>query len=286
MTEHGDAPIFERPLAPWISQGMLDSGWYHLGGAVARAVDIAGVRLPAERIALWGLDYAGSPFTRDADVLDVIRFRQHPLMSLRKPSEDGERKRPWPTYPHDLLAGATIAPVWLLERTRVPAGSELWRIEHSGEQRLLASYDGPAMGWRGGHGYFPPVHFVGTRAKWGDLDVPAELVGEDDVELVVVGRDAPQGFDEVRPDVWRCVVARADVDELFELVLTCTYRDVPCRILQHKDRQSRLLLLDDDPTTAQQLGAEEVDIGIFEITVDTSALQDVSGTTRSLQASS
>jgi hypothetical protein len=279
MSDAAPPEVLEKVVAPWISTGILEQGYYHLGGHVARAVDVAGLT-PSQLLDAWGLRYDGSPFPGDAGHVDVLRFPVHPLMLLSTPAD--ATPRPWPTYPNGFLGGPNVVPVWRLDRTRVPIGGELWRRSTTGDE-LLASFEGPAMGWRGSRGYFPPVHFVGTRAKWSELDLPAEISRDGtSVELVSVSAAAPVGFDQVRPEVWRRVVLRAEVDQLFELVLTCTYEGVPCRILQHTPAKSRVLLLTDDPEDARRLAAEEADIGAFELTVDTAKLTDVGGTTREL----
>jgi len=283
MTDTESPQVLERVVPPWISAGILQQGYYHLGGAVARAVDVAGL-LPGELLDTWALHYDGSPFVDHPDHVDVLRFPVHPLMQLTTPAPTADR--PWPTYPMGFLFGETVAPVWNLERTRVPVGAELWRCTADGEA-LLATFAGPAMGWQGASGYFPPIHFVGARAKWRDLDVPAELSRDrNSVELTVVGSSGPDGFEQVRPDVWRREVPRSEVEQFFELVLACTYRDLPCRILQHTAQQSRLLLLTDDSDDARRVGAEEADIGVFEVTAPTADLADVGGTTREMAAAS
>ena len=95
------------------------------------------------------------------------------------------------------------------------------------------------------------------------------------VELITVGRGAREGFAEVRPDVWRRSVPRAEVDCVFEPVLTCTYRDIPCRILQHTRDRSHLLLLSDHPANAAWLGAAEVDVGSYEVVAPTAELTNL-----------
>jgi len=272
------AEVLQKVVAPWVSRGILEQGYYHLGGAVARAVDVAELTTPKAVLDAWRLRYEGSPFPADPDYVDVLRFSMHPLMSLTAPADI---ERPWPTFANGFLGGEALAPVWMLERTRVPAGAELWRLQRDGEQRHLATYVSPGQGWSGGRGYYPPVHLVGTRAKWLDLDVPADIVGDGtEVELVVVGETAPDGFQQVRVGVWCRTVPRTEVAELFELTLTCRYRSVPCRIIQRTSDQTRLLLLDDDPDTVRQLNAEEADIGSFEITASTAELTDIAGVTR------
>ena len=276
---NGTADILEKVVPPGISSGILQQGYDHVSGYVVRALEVAGLS-PAQLVREWGLTYPGSPFPDQPEHLDVLRFRSHPLMALRKPGTADPR--PWPTYPNGFLLGPSSAPIWHLERTRLPVAAELWRTTAS-EGTLLATFEGPARGWRGSRGYHPPTDFVGARAVWRDLDLPAELSRDGaTVELIVVGRAAPEHFHEVRPDVWRRSVPRSEVDRVFELVLTCTYRDVACRILQRTPDQSRLLLLTDHPDDVQWVGAEEADIGSYEVVAATAELTDLHGTIREL----
>jgi hypothetical protein len=272
--------ILQKVVTPWVSKAFYNQGYYHLGGPVSRAVDVAALTTPAQILDAWGLRYDGSPFGDDPEFVDVLRFRAHPLMALTNPFDAPQR--PWPTYSNGFLSGAGVgAPVWTLDRTRVPAGAELWRVERDGQQRFLTVFTGPARGWADSRGYFPPIHLVGTRAKWRDLDVPADLVGDgNSVELAVVGDTAPEGFEQVRVGVWSREVPRDDVSELFEVIITATYRDVQCRIIQHTPIESRILLLTDDPDTVSALNVQEADIGVFEATVPTAELSDIAGQSR------
>lgn len=272
--------VMQKLVTPRVSQAFFQQGYDHLGGAIVRAGDVADLTTPSAIVQAWQMDYEGSPFAADPEFVDVLRFPVHPLMTLTTPVD--APARPWPTYSTGFLGGpGVVAPVWMLERTRVPAGAELWRIERDGAQRLLTVFGGPARGWDGAHGYFPPVQLIGTRAKWRDLDVPADLVGDGNhVELAVVGDIAPDGFEQVRPGVWAGAVPRDDVTELFEVVITATYRGVACRILQQTPAESRIVLLTDDPDEAHRVGAQESDIGMFELTVATDELTDISGQTR------
>jgi hypothetical protein len=274
------AEVLEKVVAPAISEAFYRHGYYHVGGPVARAVDVAELTTAAAILDAWRLRYDGTPFAPDPDHVDVLRFRVHPLMSLSNPTDTPSR--PWPTYPTGFLGtNGTAAPVWVLDRTRVPAGAELWRVKRDGSQECLTMFTGPARGWAGAIGYFPPVHLVGTRAKWNGLDVPADIVGDGSmVELALVGDAAPDGFEQFRVGVWSRSVPREEVSELFELVVNATYREIPSRVIQHTPTQSRILLLTDDPHVARSVDAEEVDIGTFEVNVPTAELSGLAGHTR------
>jgi hypothetical protein len=266
------ADILEKVVPPRISSDILSRGYDHVGGYVVRAQDVAGLS-PAQLTTEWALTYPGSPFPAQPEHLDVLRFRRHACMTLREPGPMDPR--PWPTYSDGFLLGTSSTPVWSLERTRLPVAAELWRTTGS-EEIQLATFEGAARGWRGSRGYQRPTDFVGTRALWHDHDLPAELSRDGaTVELIAVGRAAPDGFDEVRPDVWRRSVPRSEVDCVFEPVLTCSYRDVPCRILQHTGDRSHLLLLSDHPENSSWLGAAEVDVGSYEVVAPTAELTNL-----------
>lgn len=278
----GTVEWMHKLLVPWLVQGVMEQGYDHLQGPVHRAQDAAALMTPDALVRAYGLDGDGSPFGAAPTVVHVLQFRVHPLMRLQRPADRG--LRPWPTFGNGFLRGDSLAPVWLLDLTRVPSGSQLWQVPADGQARVVAQYDGPATGWRGGRGYFPPLHLIGTRAQWRDLDVPADLSADRSrVSLAVTGDQAPhEGFVQARPGVWTRELAVADVTRVFDLTLTCTWRDVPCRIIQHTAQQSRLLLLTDDPDTIATVGGEEVEPGVYEVTAPSSELVDVQGATRDL----
>jgi hypothetical protein len=170
----------ERLVTPEAARAVLERGYDQVGGPVIRAGDLAGLGSD-ELLSAWGMRYPGTPFAADSDQVFVLRFPVHPLIALTTPRPDSAR--PWPTYPLGFLPAPNPTPVWLLERTRLPPGSQLLRRSGFDEQPL-ASYRGPAWGWQDADGralaYVPPLALVGTRARWRDLDVPAELIADTD----------------------------------------------------------------------------------------------------------
>lgn len=279
-TDRGSADLMQKLLMPWLVGGILEQGYYHLGGPVSRAADVDDLRRPADLVAAHGLLAADGRFGPAPERVGVLRFPVDPLMELRRPTSSGPR--PWPTYEHGFLVGVPV-PVWTLERTRVPNGAELWLLQADGEQRLLAVFDGPALGWRGAAGWFPPLHLVGPRAEWQGLDLPAALLPDGGLEIVHAGAEPPRaGFEQVRPDVWRQVLPVDHVQRIFDLTLTCRWRDVDCRVIQHTPVETRLLLLTDEPDVVQPLGGEEVEPGIFELTAPSGEVTDISAVARDL----
>lgn len=281
MSEQG--VVLQKLLMPWLSRAVVEQGYSAIGGPVVVAADAAELGTPETLLRAYGFDAPGSPFGESPPYVDVIRFPTHPLMALEKPEARGER--PWPTYDSGFLRGDVVAPVWMLERTRAPTGAELWRIAATGQQQLLSSYGGPALGWQGARGYFPPIHFVGPRAVWEGEEYPADFTPDRrGVELVHVGQQPRAGFEAVRPQISRRIVTVGECDRVFDLVLTARWREVPVRILQRAGDQALLLLLGDDPEDVRRLGADEVEPGIFEATAPAGELTDTSGTTRELVA--
>lgn len=272
----------QRPLPPHLSAAVLDGGYDQVGGVVSEA---QGPRSSAELRDAWGLRFDGSPYA-SADHVDLLRFGVGPVMALTTPEDPGER--PWPTFPLGFLRGSELVAVWELDRTRVPYGTELVRVHDMGKEQLLARYLGPADGWLGlagkELGYQPPISLVGLRARWRDVDLPADVVDGGLVELVAYAEEQPDGFEAARPAVWRRRVPQAEV-ELFELLVSCRYRGVLCRVLHRWRTEARLLVLSDRPPDHIRAVAHRVDVGTFELRVPWDQLDEVQVLTRNRSAS-
>ena len=275
--------IVEKVVTPFQSQQILQGAFYAAGGAVVDPTCFNPYpRTPAELIAAWGLHYTGSPFDADPDYVDVLRIPWHPALVLAKPVDHGPR--PWPTYPRGVLPTKGAVPVWMLQRTRVPPRTALWRLGRNGERRLLHAYRGAGAGWQHGAFYVPPTLLMaGTWASWQGNEYPAELVdGGTAVELVAPAAGAPAGFEQLNAYTARRIVPLAEVDEVYEPWITCRYRGVPCRILYLSSPTNRLLLLSDDPADVRRLGAYIIDIGAFGVDVPDEQLTAWKGTTRTV----
>ena len=73
--------------------------------------------------------------------------------------------------------------------------------------------------------------------------------------------------------------------EVFEVVLSATWRDVPVRVLRSDGTTSQLLLLSDDEERAASVGARLVEPGVYEATAPTDELVGVQGVTNELGTS-
>ena len=166
---------------------ILQDGHDVLEGTLLDAGAVEGLR-PDELRALAGVD---DPTPRG--FVDLVTVAPHPLMTLRV---DGD--------------------VTVVERTRVPNGSCLWRVDPDGSRRVLTYFDGPAYGWRNGRGYRAPVEPLGPWATLGGREYAAAFPagGTERVGLVAVGDEPPPRFTWTRPGISQRYVDITDLDAL------------------------------------------------------------------------
>ncbi len=166
---------------------ILQDGFDTLEGTLLAAWRVEGLR-PDELRAMADLD---DPTPRS--FVDLVTVAPHPLMALRV---DGG-----------------VADV---ERTRVPNGSCLWRVDADGSRRVLTYFDGPAYGWRNGRGYLAPAEPLGPWATYAGHEYAAAFpAGETErVGLVAVGDEPPEGFTWTRPGISQRHVDVTDLEAL------------------------------------------------------------------------
>lgn len=268
--------VLEKVLVPEASRRVVDLGYDWLTGPVYQPDDLIGLT-PVERVQALGLDGEDGPFGEAPDHVDVIRFGTNPLMDLRIPTNaPGHSDVPWPTYPTGFLRNA--APVWVLTLTRMPVGARYIRIGLDGTEREFSRYEGAARGWRGAKGYFPPLHLIGPRAKHGALDLPCSYTADQQaVELVWVGdQQVPEGFEQVRPRVHARVVPTSEC-EVFDIALLARWREHRVRVLQQAGDDALVVLTPDSTAQAEELGAVEMEPGVYQATVPVAELTDREG---------
>lgn len=271
-SEDPDRLVLQKLLTADMGRAVVDDGYDQVGGIVVSAADAVSLDTPERLLAAYGFDGAGQEF------VDVVRFEVPPLARLERPSTE---ERSWPTYPTGFLRADAIVPVWELGRTRYSFGAEYWRIRSDGEQKCLSSYQGAARGWRGAQGWRPWTPLVGPRARWHGAELVADVVG-DGVLVGALGDSGPEGWEQVRPGVWSAAVPVQEC-EVFEVVLTATWRDVPVRVLASDGSTSQvLLLLSDDEEQAEAVGARLVEPGVYEAAAATDELVGVQGVTNEL----
>lgn len=275
--------VVQKLLMPWQVEQIAGQGHYWVGGPVVDAGAAVLLASPSALLSAYQFDGAGGPFgdVGAVEFVDVLRFRTNSLMVLDKPLTqrvDGTAR----SYASGFLAGDSLVPVWEPERTRVPVGTEVWRILRDGSQQVLAVFGGVARGWRGARGYLAPTDLVGPRARWQGTEFVADLSTDgQSVELVALG-EVPRGFTGSRPGVSVRAVPVAECDAVFELRLTCTWRAVPCRILHVAGGEALMQLLADDAASVATTGATAAEPEVYEVMAPVAELEDRVGTTRDL----
>lgn len=267
--------VLQKLLMPGQSRDVLERGASDVGGAVVRATDAAGLRTPRSIVEAYAVE---DRFPADAPV-DVVRFPMVRLMQVDRPVP---AEAPWPTYATGFLRCDDVVPVWMLHRTRLPRGSELWRLHPDGSTQVLAVFGGAGRGWRGAAAYLPPSPFVGPRARWrgGELTADVDDSGTS-VELVLQG-ERLEGFTATGPGVSTRSVPIDECEAVFERVLTCSWQGVPCRVLGRGEHHARLLLTAPTPEDVARLGITETEPGIFEVVAPLEELTDHGGFSREL----
>jgi len=207
----------------------------------------------------------------------VLRF---PVEELQRFTTPGRRRPIDRTYPTGFLPGGGIVPVSWIEYTRVPIGSTAWRLRAGTTPEGVAVYRSLAQGWQGVQGYPRPEGLEGPRASWRGLDLPAALTN-DDVELVSF--EEQHGMVQAPTGVWQAVLPRSELEAVFEIVLTTTWRDTPARVLRSNGDQV-LLLLETDRDTATTIGATEVEPDVFQVVTSRAEIGTVSGLRNELVA--
>jgi len=257
--------VLQKLLAAPMASAIVENGLDQVGGYVTEASAVVGLRTPAELLTAYGVDAA-------PDFADVVRFEQPRLATFTTPSHS---ERPWRDFPHGLLLGGSLAPVWRMSRTRFSYGAEYWRIRSDGEQKCLSHYAGAGRGWVGAKRWRPPSPVVGTLARWQGREFFADVLAET-VLLTALAENGPAGFEQVRPHAWSATVPLSEC-EVFERVYTARVDGIPVRILRRAGDTAEVLLLSDDPADAQRVGAGLVEAGVFEAVVDASRLTNVQG---------
>ncbi|MDF2509541.1 MAG: hypothetical protein K0Q52_3400 [Microbacterium sp.] len=176
-----------------------------------------------------------------------------------------------------------MIPVWDVAPTEIPRWAEFTRLHTDGRIEPVATYAGPALGWRRKDlGYALPSTTIGVRAVWNGDEYHASWVDASSIELVAVADAAPEGFTEARPNVFRRIVDASSCTRVFEISLSGIWNGshgpVPCTIVSSTP-DGTAVLLHVDTARATAIGALELEAGVFVRVVPPSELSDVGGTT-------
>ncbi|KAA9108294.1 hypothetical protein [Microbacterium rhizomatis] len=254
-------------------RAFLEQGSSLLVGPAVRIGDALQWRTAGEVLTAYGFDAAG------AGTVDVLRFERSPLtdVSIPRPGDPS-----WSAgYGTGFLRGPGAVPVWNVAATVMPRDAEIWRIHADGQQEFVAGYGGPAVGWRDTGVFVPPTMLVGPRAEWQGREYVATWVDATHIELVTLSRETLDGFTQTRPFVFSRVVEAASCSRLFENSFTGTWQGIPCTLVQ-SNQDEAAILLSTDAARAAQMGAVELEPGIYWHLVPRAEITDIQGLTRQL----
>jgi hypothetical protein len=125
--------IMQKVLQPDHVVHYLQHAYDRVAGYVYQLQDVLGLKTPALLVDALGLVYEDSPFSAEDEFIHVLR---------------------WPVAKPDMCRRSTLRyaeesiPEFRIDSQRLPHGSELYRLDRSGKQILLAVYDADRLRWR------------------------------------------------------------------------------------------------------------------------------------------
>jgi hypothetical protein len=167
-----DPPRQPAPARPTVMQKVvppsqvdyyLERGYDRVSGFVHRASEVDHLRTPAQLYSALGLSYAGSPFSRDAAELYLLRWAAHRPNLYRIPyggqHEAGMRAMQGWVIERGPFRGNGFAPgdsgdiiaEFKVDSARLPHGAQLLRVTAEGTRTLVAVLDADGSQWRRVH---------------------------------------------------------------------------------------------------------------------------------------
>nr|WP_307248875.1 SseB family protein [Catenuloplanes indicus] len=152
--------VMQKAVSPEQVDYFLNRGYDRVSGFLHRANEVEHLTTPGQLLAALGLLYPGSPFRSDADSVHVLRWPAYRPTLYRIPyggqNENAMRAMEGWVIERPPFRGNGFAPgdssdviaEFKVDSVRLPHGSELWIMDRSGRQTLLALLDTDAMTWR------------------------------------------------------------------------------------------------------------------------------------------
>ncbi|SCL63460.1 SseB family protein [Micromonospora chersina] len=149
----------QKAIAPSQLAYYLERGYDRVSGFVHRAGELAHLGTPAELYDALGLGHPGSPFSRDAEEIYVLRWPAYRPSLYRIPyggqNEGAMRAMEGWVIERPPFRGNGFAPgessdvvaEFKVDSARLPHGAELWRIGADRSERVVAVLDTDALLW-------------------------------------------------------------------------------------------------------------------------------------------
>ncbi|MEU8821450.1 SseB family protein [Actinoplanes sp. NPDC048796] len=154
------ATVMQKTLPPDQVDYYLERGYDRVAGFVHRATEVEHLRTPGELFAALGLSYDGSQHQPDAKEAFVLRWPAYRPSLYRIPyggqNEQALRAMDGWVIERAPFRGNGFAPgegrdviaEFKVDSVRLPHGSQLWRIDADGNERMVAIFDNDGPLWR------------------------------------------------------------------------------------------------------------------------------------------
>jgi hypothetical protein len=154
------ATVMQKTLPPDQVDYYLERGYDRVGGFVHRATEVEHLRTPGELFGALGLSYDASPHQPDAKEAFVLRWPAYRPSLYRIPyggqNEQALRAMDGWVIERAPFRGNGFAPgegrdviaEFKVDSVRLPHGSQLWRIDADGNERMIAIFDNDGPLWR------------------------------------------------------------------------------------------------------------------------------------------
>jgi len=152
--------VMQKVVRPEHVTHYLDGGYDRIAGYVHRLQDVAELSTPALLVRGLGLVYEGSPFSARDDEIYVIRWPALKPVLFRRPFGGIDEwsmgiipggwvieKAPFPGSGYAPGEGSAI-PEFKVDSQRLPHGAEMYRLDASGREILIAGFDADRNSWR------------------------------------------------------------------------------------------------------------------------------------------
>jgi hypothetical protein len=281
--------ILQKAVSTALGRSYLANSADTVAGYVLRAADVLDARTPELLFDAHGLGFSGSPWQRDSETIDVLRFQS-----------------PVGNYVHDAVAPEFVdrepftgtgftsweggqAPLFYLDEVRLPAGAELWRVGRNGSEDLLAVYVDVARGWavvaeeaKVEPKPVPPSSLLGWRATWRGAEFVADVVDDGNTVVLSSPGEPPaevSGFEKTPRGVWRAKVPMSDITDIYELNASCTFNGLEFRVIDSAidggRRLFRLSYTGHNADFAEGLQLDKADAGVYRTIAAEDDVQDL-----------
>lgn len=284
------AQFLQQVVSPVVSRAYR-GGLDQAEGFVVDAVTVSFADTAEEVIEAFGASSVRASLVNADASVDVLRIPVSPFHRLSAAvapnlAGPGERGLVEPApFTGTGFTDCQREPValWRLGRSRLPVGAELWRVAADGGERLLDAYQGVARGWGGGPAGAFPSHLLGPKTEWAGGEWLADFGADGkSVILAALGRQPPDGFDQVREFVAERIVSTSELETIVDTTLSCSWNGAPFEIVNNTGGHASLTYTGGDFRLAQRMGLNYAQPSVYETTVATDQLEQVTGAQRTL----